>query len=160
MSLKSNLDANAKEWEIIFDYLVFKENLLFKCVANNLDFFADQYVEHGNEYVRGLLSVTEQKYDNIWQPVFDFVSIAHENLRNHILHNRVDYLERLDSCDIDELRGELNIDHARYDGYWKEVLEILLSSMCERMVNHRDLEQGITAFTRLYNENRTQRKIS
>lgn len=159
-SLREKMGLTLEQWTVIFDHLVFQHNLLFKAVSRNSEFFLDNYVKHGLTHVREMLMVTEIKYDLVFEAVFDYLAIASEGLRFHVLHYRERYLQVFNERGGDFLRKVLYIWNEKYEESWAEVLELLLNGVCEEMFNERNFDESLKAFTYLMSGKRVSRKLT
>ncbi|MFA7685311.1 MAG: hypothetical protein WCX95_00740, partial [Candidatus Gracilibacteria bacterium] len=68
--LMKTLGLKRGEWNIIFDYLIFEHDLLYKCVAQNVDFFVDLYVKYGMKHIREVLEIENNKYNLVAEDLF------------------------------------------------------------------------------------------
>ncbi|MFA5820866.1 MAG: hypothetical protein WC873_02060 [Candidatus Gracilibacteria bacterium] len=159
MAMKVEMGVSEAQWRVIFDYLVFEHNLLYKLVASNVEFFSDFYVRHGVAGLRELLDIEAGYYNQVFEAVFDFLAIAHDGLRLHILENREKYLLALKARGIHYLKKILNVDKAKYEESWLHVLEFLLSAACEAMFSEQSYEHGVRAFSMLVNGTREHRAL-
>ncbi len=159
MSMKVEMGVDESEWRVVFDYLVFEHNLLHKLVTANVEFFSDFYVRHGVGGLRELLDIEAGYYNMPFEAVFDFLAIAHDGLKLHILENREKYLLGLKARGVYYLKKILNVDKAKYEESWLMVLEFLLSAACEAMFSERSFENGLQAFSMLVNGTREHRAL-
>lgn len=157
--LQENLDLTDEEWRVLFDYLVFEHNLLYKAVTHSLDFFLEAYIKHGGVHVRGILDVEEENYDEIWRVCFDFMAISHEGLYYHVLENRERYIIGFKARGGDFVRSVLGIWHPKYEENWLKILDLLLHGVCDGIFSERTFEQGTMAFAYLINGSREHRVI-
>ncbi|MCK9186637.1 hypothetical protein M0P48_04340 [Candidatus Gracilibacteria bacterium] len=158
--LKEEIALNDEEFGVVFDYLVFENNLLYKCVVANSDFFLDQYVRHGMAHLRDMLGVLDEKYDKMCEVIFDFLVISHDGLLLHVIEHRDKYLDSLHEYGSDFVRKVLGISNSKYCENWEKVLDFLLNAVVKNIVSEKTFDQGITAFTMIYNGSREQRPIT
>ncbi|PIZ75180.1 hypothetical protein COY05_04820 [Candidatus Peregrinibacteria bacterium CG_4_10_14_0_2_um_filter_38_24] len=158
--MKEEVFLTDEEFEVVFDYLVFENNLLYKCVVANVDFFLDQYVRHGMAHLRDMLGVLNEKYDAICEVIFDFLVISHDGLLLHVIEHRGKYLDSLNEYGSEFVRKVLGVSGAKYSENWEKVLDFLLKSVVKNIVSEKTFEQGIDAFTMIYNGSREQRQIT
>lgn len=157
--LKKSLKISDKQWKIFFDYLVFEENLLYKCIIANKDFFADIYIKFGSAHVREVLDIQEMKYDIIWEMLFDFIAIANENLYYHVLEHRDRYMTALKARGTDFIRKVLGIWKPKYEENWAKVLDFLLNAVCDAIFSEQTFEHGLKAFSLIMNGTREHRPV-
>lgn len=160
LKLKEEISLNEEEFKVVFDYLVFENNLLYKCVVANTDFFLDQYVRYGMAHLRDMLGVLDEQYDRVCEVIFDFLVISNDGLLLHVIEHREKYLDSLHEYGSDFVRKILGIAGAKYCENWEKVLDFLLQSVVKNIVSEKTFEQGINAFTMIYNGAREQRRIT
>jgi hypothetical protein len=158
--LKLSLDLSDEQWEAIFEYLVFKHNLLFKAVNANSEFFIEKYISFGTVHVREILNATDQKFDEMWSVVFDFMAIANGALIEHVVEHRERYLDALWEHGSDFVRKVLGVFDDKYEENWAKVLDFLLHATCGDLFSERNMDEALKAYTALYNVQREQRPIS
>ena len=147
------------QWELVFDYLVFTHNLLFKCIVRNADFFVQQYVEHGMAHLRDMFGVCDMKYDEIWRVVFDFVAIANDGIYMHVLHHRDRYTLAMKARDKAFVRKVLGLWGEQYDESWARILDVLLNSAADAIFSETTYERGLERFSHIINGSRKHRAI-
>ncbi len=157
--LKKSLKMSDKDWSIIFDYLVFEENLLYKCIVANTDFFTDIYVKFGSAHVREVLNIQEMKYDVIWEMLFDFIAISNESLYFHVLEHRDRYMTALKARGTDFVRKVLGVWKPKYEENWAKVLDFLLNAVCDAIFSEQTFEHGLKAFSLIMNGTREHRPV-
>ena len=157
--LKEKRGFTDDEWTVIFDYLVFDNNLLYKCVLQSLDFFTESYVKHGWAHVREVLAVEDEKYNEIWRPIFDFLAIANDGLCYHMMEHRDRYMVAFRARGGDFVRKVLGIWEDKYDESWEKILDILLHAVCDAIYTENTFERGLESFTRMVNGVRIHRPI-
>ncbi|MBD3330134.1 hypothetical protein GF354_01230 [Candidatus Peregrinibacteria bacterium] len=157
--LKNALNLNEEAWSRVFDYLVFEHNLLFKTVANSVQFFMDQYIEGGTSAVREILDVLDSKYDSIFENVFDFLAISNDALYYHVMHNRDKYSLAMKTRGGDFVRKVLGIWKEKYSENWARILDLLLATVCNDLFTERTFDQGLSAFNKIVNGTRTHRPV-
>jgi hypothetical protein len=158
--LMKTLGLNKTEWKVIFDYLVFESDLLFKCVSRNVDFFVDLYVKYGMKHVREILGIEESKYELVVDDLFKVIAIANEGLYLNVLQNRNKYTLALKARGADFLRRILGVSDEKYDAAWEKVLNILLNAVCDGIFTQRTLDHGLEHFAMMMNGLREHRFIS
>lgn len=158
--LSEKIGVGQFEWQIIFDYLVFEHNLLYKCITYSSDFFLDLYIKHGMEHIREILDVTGKKYDAILEVVFDFLSISKEGFYYHFLQHRDKYAFIFKVRGGDVLRKVLGITKNKYDEHWGSVLDLLLNTVCEELFTDQTFDKGLRAFAYLLNGMREHRPVA
>lgn len=147
------------EWRVVFDYLVFEHNLLYKTVAYSGEFFLGQYIKHGMSHVREILDVTNTKYDVIFEVIVDFLAISKEGLYFHVLEHRDRYMIALRARGGDFVRKVLGIWKEKYDEAWAKILDVLLNACCDAIFSKRTFENGLESFVRLMNVMREHSRI-
>lgn len=158
-SLKESLGLSDEDWSIIFDHLVFEQNLLYKTVVQAKDFFLDNYVKHGMAHVRDIMNVVEDKYDLPLEIVFDFLAISNDGLYYHALHNRDRYMVAFRARGGDFIRKVLGIWKSKYEENWAKILDLLLHSVCDDVFDERNFEYSLKAFSSIMNANRVHRPV-
>jgi len=158
--MKEEISVTDEEFDVVFDYLVFENNLLYKCVVANIDFFLDQYVRHGMAHLRDMLGVLDEKYDRVCEVIFDFLVISNDGLLLHVMEHRDKYLDSLNEYGSEFVRKVLGVSNVKYSENWEKVLDFLLKSVVKNIVSKKTFDQGITAFTMIYNGSRVQRPIT
>jgi hypothetical protein len=158
--LRKILGLKKAEFQVIFDYLVFEHDLLYRCVANSVDFFVDLYVKYGMKHVRAVLGIDGKKYDSVMEDLFKLIAIANEGLYLNVLQNRVRYLLAFKARGGEFLRTILGLVDEKYDYAWKKVLDILLNAVCDGLFSERTLEHGLKNFAMMMNGMREHRAIS
>ncbi len=159
-SLQDEFGLSDMEWQVIFDYLVFEHNLLFKTVGANTEFFVDMYVKQGMSHLRDVLDVSEAKYDLICEVVFDLIAISNEGLYYHVLENRDRYMLAFKARGGDFVRNILGISKSKYDENWAKILDILLHAVCDSLFSGQTLDHGLRAFSYLMNGMRVHRPLA
>lgn len=157
--LKEKLGFADAAWRVVFDYLVFEHNLLYKTVMNSADFFVDSYIKHGMTHVRDILDVNDLRYDLMWDLVFDFVAISREGLYYHVLENRDKYLVAFRARGGDFVRKVLGVWKEKYEENWLKVLDFLLNAACDGIFSEQTFEHGLRSFSYMINGSRDHRPI-
>lgn len=157
--LKAKLGFSDEEWQVIFDYLVFECNLLYKCVINGTEFFLEEYVKHGMTHVREILNVLDEKYNNALEVVFDYLVISKEGLYYHVIQHRNRYVEAMRQRGSDFVRKVLGVNKEKYNENWEKVLNILLQATVKDIFSERSLDEGLKAFSMIFNGVREHKRI-
>lgn len=158
--IREELGLTEEQWKVIFDYLVFNHNLLYKTVTQASEFFIDVYIEHGLNHVRDILDVNDPKYDVAFEVVFDFLAISHEGLYYHVLQNRDRYLMAFKARGGDFVRKVLGIWKAKYTENWERILEMFFKTVCDGLFSDQTFEHGLRGFCALINAMREHRPVS
>jgi hypothetical protein len=158
--LRAKIEVSAEEWSVFFDYLVFEENLLYKCVVANSDFFVDIYIKFGSTHVREVLDIEDAKYDVIWEMLFDFIAIANEGLYYHAVEHRDKYMTAMKARGSDFVRKVLGVSKGKYEENWAKVLDFLLNAVCDAIFSESTYEHGLQAFAMMMNGVREQRALN
>lgn len=153
------LGVSEPQWRVIFDYLVFEKNLLFKTVSFCSEFFVEAYVQHGIEHVRAVLDVTDCRYDMMMEPVFEFLAIINEGLKYHVFQYREKYLDILWENGSGFLKKLLRLSDQKYEESYGQVLDVLLNTACTRMFTETHFDNGLRAFSLMYNLGREHRPL-
>jgi len=146
-----------EEWQLIFDYLVFEKNLIYKCIIANIDFFIEIYVKDGGLRLRSILEIDDKKYNQIWEQAFDYIAIANDSLIYHVMENREKYLIGFNARGGSFLRKVLGIWKEKYNSEWEKILNFLLNTVCNGIFEERNFEEGLFMFSRLINGTRVHR---
>ncbi|MEK7085496.1 MAG: hypothetical protein AAB953_00585 [Patescibacteria group bacterium] len=158
-ALREEFGLSEEEWTVIFDYLIFDHNLLYKAVMQASDFFVENYVKHGMTHVREILNINDTKYDVIWEVVFDFLAISNEGLYYHVLEHRDRYMIAFKARGGDFVRKVLGIWKEKYEEHWAKILDLLLYSICNEFISDQNFEHGLRAFSYLMNGMRENRPV-
>lgn len=158
-ALRKAMGLTKGQWVVIFDYLGFEHDLLYKCVAGNIDFFVDLYVKYGMNHVRAVLEIEACRYDSLVEDLFKLIAVANEGLYLNVLQNRKRYLLAFKARGADFLRRILGIADCKFDFAWEKVLDILLNAACDGLFSERTLEHGLMHFAMMANEGREHRRI-
>lgn len=158
--LRKTMGLNKTEWNVIFDYLVFESDLIYKCVSQNVDFFVDLYVKYGMNHIREILEIEGSKYNLVVDDLFKLIAIRNEGLYLNVLQNRKKYTLALKARGADFLRRILGISDEKYNAAWTKVLDILLNAVCDGIFTQRTLDHGLQHFAMMMNEMRVHRVIS
>ena len=156
--LKVELGLSDEEWSIVFDHLVFEANLLYKCVISTTEFFLEEYIRHGMTHVREILNVVDDRYNGIIEVVFDYLAVSREGLCYHVLQHRERYVTAMRQRGGDFVRKVLGLYKEKYGKYWEKVLNILLKAACEDIFTRTTFDDGLRAFSLIYNGTREHRK--
>lgn len=159
IALKEKMSITDNEWQVVFDHLVFSENLLYKCIVQNFEFFTQEYIAHGVAHLREMMDVVDEKYDNVWTVVFDFVAISCDGINYHVVEHRERYVDALMEHGTDFIRKVLCISHCRYEDTWAKILDILLNAACEKNFDMSRFDHAIRAFSYLYSNTREHKLI-
>ncbi len=155
--LQVKLCLTDEEWGFVFDHLVFQHNLLYKTVVHSADFFVNEYTNYGISHVRELLSIDEEKYDVIWEALFDFIAIANDSVYYHFLQNREKYVHAFKVRGGDHLKRALGLFKAKYSYYWEKILNSLHTGFCEDTFKEFDFDHSLDGFIKLINAMREHR---
>lgn len=158
-AMKKEMGLSEDVFKVMFDHLVFAHNLLYKTVMANTEFFLESYVNFGMTHVREILNVLDDKYDKIFEVVFDYLVISFEGLKHHVVNHRSRYMAAMKEHGSDFVRKVLGVWDSKYDENWREVLELLLNGVCEDIFDERNAEANIKAFSLLMNQKREHRRI-
>ncbi|MBU1152258.1 hypothetical protein KJ632_05560 [Patescibacteria group bacterium] len=159
-ALKVAEGFSPEQWQVIFDYLVFEHNLLYKTVLNSDDFFIDEYVKSGMAHVREILDVVDNKYNLIWEICKDYIMISQDGLYAHVFEHRNRYMTAFKARGGDFVRKVLGIWDLKYTQSWERVLDILLNAVCDGLFSERTFDNGLETFTRIWSGVREHRPIS
>lgn len=158
-ALREDLGLDEEQWRTLFDYLVFEHNLLYKTVTQASEFFVENYIKHGMAHVREILDVVDDKYNLIFEVVFDFLAISSEGLYYHVLQHRDRYMIAFKARGGDFVRKVLGIWKDKYDEHWAKILDLLLHSVCDDFFAESNFDNGIHFFSSLMNQMRTHRPV-
>ncbi|MBL4694787.1 hypothetical protein JKY72_05460 [Candidatus Gracilibacteria bacterium] len=158
-SVKAELALNDEQWIVVFDHLVFDQNLLYKVVNHSMDFFKEKYIKHGMTHVREVLDVVDEKYDVVVELIFDQIAIVNDGLKFHVLEHRDRYVMAFRSRGGEFIKKVLGLHKEKYEESWAEVLDVLLHAVCDSMFSEQTYEHGLRAFSLLMNGMRDHRRI-
>lgn len=158
-ALKEEMELSEDQWKVIFDYLVFEQNLLYKTVVQAKDFFLDNYVKHGMAHVREIMNVVDDSYNLSLEIVFDFLAIANDGLYYHVLQNRDRYTVAFKARGGDFVRKVLGIWKEKYEENWARILDLLLHSVCDDVFDETNFDYGLKAFSAMMNVTRVHRPV-
>lgn len=158
-AIQEKFDISDEHWKVVFNHLVFVENVLYKCVIQNFEFFTQEYIKHGMAHVRDMLDVVDESYDGAWIVVFDLIVISCDGISYHVMEHRDRYVDALMEHGSDFIRKILGISHERYEETWAKSLDILLNAACEKNFDMNRFDHAIKAFSYLYSNTREHRLI-
>ena len=159
LEIQEDLGLSDEQWEVIFDYLVFEHNLIYKCIIQNSDFFVEEFVRGGAAQVREMLCIEDDKYDMVWNILFDFIAIANEGLYYHVLQHRDRYMVAFKSRGSDFVRKVLGVWNDKYEENWSQILDILLNAVCDSLFSEQTFDHGLRSFSMIMNKTREHRPI-
>ena len=157
--IQEDLGLLDEQWKVVFDYLVFGHNLLYKCVVQNSSFFVEEFVRGGACKVREMLCIENDMYDMIWDILFDFIAIANEGLYYHVLQHRDRYMVAFRARGSDFVRKVLGVWKAKYEENWAQILDILLNAVCDSLFSEQTFDHGLRSFSMIMNKTREHRPI-
>lgn len=157
--LREELGLSEAEWKVIFDYLAFNHNLLYKTVTQAEDFFVDSYIEHGITHVRDILDINDVVYDAPFEVAFDFIAMSQEGLYHHVLQHRDRYVVAFKARGGDFVRKVLGIWKDKYDEHWAQILDLLLHTVCDGLFSEASYDQGLRVFSNMMNAVRIHRPV-
>lgn len=158
--LRSRLKLNSdRDWEMVFEHLVFSGDVLKKCVINFMPFFKHMVLEHGPVVLRKIFDIDGKKYDPVFEKLFDLVAVSHGALYDHVYKNRDSFARRITAGNTKSLRKDLCLDGTKYDSLWEEILGLLCEAVCTVVGDDRAYESGIKAFSMMVNSMRGQRSL-
>jgi len=157
--MKEDMGVTNEEWQLVFDHLVFSENLLYKSVMRNSDFFLDEYIKYGMAHVREIFNVSDSRYDRAFEVVFDLLAISNEGLYYHVLQHRDRYTVALKARGTDFVRKVLGVWKEKYEENWGKVLDVLLHATCDAIFSEQTFENGLRSFSMIMNGMREHRPI-
>lgn len=147
------------DWLMVFDHLVFSADVLKKCVVNFMPFFKHMVVTHGPDVLRKIFDLEGEKYDPVFERLFDLVAVSHGALYDYAYANRNQLSKRILSGNAGDLRKELCLEGAKYAPLWEEILGLLSDAVCAKVEGDTAFENGIRAFSLMMNGLRTQRSL-
>lgn len=146
-------------WTYIFDYLVFSEEVLYKCVSQFLPFFKNVMIEKGPCALRSIFQIENSKYDPVFEKLIDFIGISHGAILDYVYLHRSNLARKIFSGQGSEIRKELGLSANKYDAMWFTILEILQQVVCKSVEDETALERGIQSFDIMMNGLRTHRSL-
>jgi hypothetical protein len=139
------------DWNIIFDYLVFKKDLLTHCVNKYIYFFKDLVRQKGPGALRKVLGIEAKMYDKVFEKIFDLVAVSEGALYDFVTQNKTDLLDGIKKGQSRGLRKMLALEKKKYDQVWGEVTILLAKSFIEDTLSERVADQGLQSFDYLMN---------
>ena len=159
-ALRQKIGAQSdKHWEYIFNYLIFSEEVLYKCVVQFLPFFKNVVSEKGLVALRAIFHIENAKYDVVFEKLVDFIGISHEALLDYVYIHRAELSQKIFCGQGSIIRHELGLSNNKYSETWYRVLEILQEAVCQHVDEESSLEKGIQAFDVMMNGLRTHRSL-
>lgn len=156
---KLNVESDGL-WEVIFDYLVFEKEVVKHCVRNSSAYIHNLFVEKGPVLMRKAFSLENEKYDDIWEYVMDYIGVSRGALYEYVTENAAKYRDKISSGKCMSLRDELCVKKNKYERVWGEILDILLHAVSTEAFTHSAFEHGLGLFSKLYNQGRIQRSLN
>lgn len=161
LALRKKLDITLdKHWQYIFDYLVFSEEVLKKCVIYFMPFFKHLVIEHGPFFLRKTFCIEDSKYDQVFEKIFDMVGIAEGALYDYVLRHKDYFSGQILKGKALDLRKSLALKGRKYDQLWGQIVELLQEAVCQKIYPEQIFEHGFQAFIALMNTLRQQRSLS
>lgn len=158
--LKQKLRIHREEdWIIIFDYLVFQNDLLKLCVLRFLDFFQKLVAEKGPTAFRKILGIESELYDEVFEGVFDLVAISHGALFDYTKSHRDIFVSKIRTGKGSELRFKLGLTKSKYDTIWNQIVQDVFQNFGQQLIDERIIEEGLRSFDRQYHFFRRQRGL-
>jgi len=139
--LRDHVLGVGAEWSEIFDYLVFKKSVLKRCVYMYKDFFHDLVAKNGPGALRDIFGIQANKYDSLYEELFDFVAVADGALYEYVDGAKLEFMALLKNGRGDELRKSLGLVADKYSSLWQEIVDLLIDSVCDLYVTERGLDQ-------------------
>jgi hypothetical protein len=128
--LRKNMGITTdSDWQLVFDRLVFADDILKKCVMNFMPFFKAMVAEHGPSVLRKIFEIDVAKYDSVFEKLMDLVSVSEGALYDHVFRNSEKFLELIRAGKADDLRKQLCLEGDKYESLWIEILELLYDSI-------------------------------
>lgn len=159
-ALRKNLNIKLeKHWEYVFDYLVYNEAVLKRCVVNFMPFFKHMVVRGGPAVLRKVFKIEARKYDSVYEQLFDLVAAAEGAIYDHLYLKKDEYVLHILNGQTKDLRKQLCPASAKYDILWWKLLEMLQEAVCTKVSTQQKFEQGIRAFTSMMNGLREHRSL-
>ena len=121
-------------WSVVFDHLVFQQDVLKRCVEMFFPFFKDYVLKNGPLALRELFGIQDARYDEVFEKLLDDMVIARGLLFEHIHANIINYLQALNPEQGSEIRTQLGLAQKKYDPLWKEVMDFLLDAFCRNQL--------------------------
>lgn len=158
--LRIRLDIeDDREWELIFDYLVFEEKAIHKVVKIQSDYIKEIFTEEGPEFVRSVLYLDPQKYDEIFEHVMEFIGISHGALFDYVRTHEDEFRKYIFNGQASTIREKLGLNSVKYNGVWEEILDLLLDCVNTHAYSYSTYQQGLKLFSQLYNTGRKHRSV-
>lgn len=146
-------------YRMVFDELVFNQSALKKCVETFMPYFKYLVVEGGPQVLRRVFEIEEQKYDSVFDTIFELVCIKNGALYDHVFMQRNKYVLQIINNDTRNLRRGLCLSGKKFDDQWYGILELLQDAVCKKVYPEQKIDNGMRTFARLMNVLREQRSL-
>jgi len=160
VEMKEKLELSEQDWNTVFNYLVFEKNAVKACVMENADFIHDIFKNNGPQFVRELFEIEDNKYDEIWEYIMDYIGVSRGAMFEFVTNNSIHFRELIENGNPSKIRELLLIDNEKYIRVWENILDILLQSVCTKQYTYSMYEQGLRMFTDMYNIGRNHRSLN
>jgi len=128
--LRKNMGVTSDaDWQLVFDRLVFSDDVLKKCVMNFMPFFKAMVSEHGPSVLRRIFEIDAAKYDSVFEKLMGLVCVSEGALYDHVFRNSEKFLSLIKAGNADDLRKQLCLEGDKYESLWIEILELLYESI-------------------------------
>ncbi len=149
--LRAKVGAKTDEsMRMVFDRLVFTDDVLMKCVMNFMPFFKSMVAENGPLVLRKIFAIESARYNPVFEKLFDLVAVANGALFDYAYRNRTELAARIMRGDGGEIRKMLCLTGRRYDALWGEILRMLIDCVCDSILADRMNKDGIQALMKLF----------
>jgi len=142
--------ADDESWSLLFDRLVFADDVLVKCVSNFMPFFKGMVAEHGPIVIRKIFDIDDAKYDAVFEKLFDLIAVGGGALYDFVYRHREEFVLKIKRGDGGEIREVLCLGSKRYDVLWGEILRMLIDFVCDGLLADRMNEDGLKALAKLF----------
>jgi hypothetical protein len=146
-------------WKIVFHYLVREKEAVKHCVRMHSEYIHELFAEKGPNMIRKVFEITEEIFDDEWEYVMDYVGISRGALYEYVSENKEKFRDLIYNGRSSKIRETLCIDKEKYNRTWETILDMLLECVATDVYTYNMYEQGISMFTRFYNEGRKHRPI-
>ena len=121
-TLKKKLNIESEDvWKLIFEYLIFEKNIVKQCVRRNPEYIHKIFAERGPDFLRHAFQIADERYDDIWEYVMDYIGISRGAIYEYITSRVVELKGDIYNGKIEGIRIKLGLQNIKYDRAWEEI---------------------------------------
>ncbi|MBN1494559.1 hypothetical protein JW911_02340 [Candidatus Peregrinibacteria bacterium] len=159
-ALRKKLNINDDNlWDIVFDYLVIEKEAVKYCVRVHSNYISGLYKSIGPAMLRQNFCIQDEKYNDIWEYVTDYIGISKGAIYDHISENKEKYNQLIYSGRASQIRKEFGLERNKYNQVWEEILDLLLECVSIENFNFGMFDHGLKMFSNFYNIGRKHRGL-